>query len=101
MPRSQSALGVIKSTAVWLQQLNSECVMYFNNDSARRQTGLSSRSLSQLIPLLLTTLMGRESSPAACHFSKEGGDEGGDGCVCVHAHFYTSQVLIVILCACM
>lgn len=67
MPWPQSALGVIKSTAVWLQQLHTECVMYFNNDSAWQQTGLSSRSLSPgLILLLLTTLMGRDSSPAAC-----------------------------------
>lgn len=73
MPQPQSALGVIKSTAVWLQQLHFECVMYFNNDTAWRQTGLSSRSLSQLIMLLLTTLTGRESSRAACHFSGKGG----------------------------
>lgn len=46
--------------------------MYFNNDSAWRQAGLSSRSLSQLILLLLTTLTGQESKPAACHFSGEG-----------------------------
>lgn len=40
--------------------------MYFNNDSMQQQTGLSSCSLSQLILLLLTSLMGRESSLAAC-----------------------------------
>lgn len=77
MPLPQSALGVIKSTAVWLQQLHFECVMYFNNDSAWRQAGLSSRSLSQLILLLLTTLTGQESKPAACHFSGEGGMREG------------------------
>lgn len=64
--RPQSALGVIKSTAVWLQQLHFQCVMYFNNDSARWQIGLSSRSLSQLILLLLTTLTGRRSRAVAC-----------------------------------
>lgn len=47
--------------------------MYFINDTAWRQTGLSSRSLSQLITLLLTTLTGPESNPAACLFSACGG----------------------------
>jgi len=49
--------------------------MYFNNDSAWRQTGLSSRTLSQIILLLLTTLTGCESSSAGwlpdCLFSGE------------------------------
>lgn len=49
--------------------------MYFINDTAWRQTGLSSRSLSQLITLLLTTLTGPESNPAACLFSAVGGGD--------------------------
>lgn len=49
--------------------------MYFRNDSAWRQTGLPSRSLSQIIQLLLTAWTGCESGAAAClpecHFSGE------------------------------
>ncbi len=97
--------------------------MYFNNDSARQQTGLSSRSLSQLILLLLTTLTGRESSPAACLPATFLGKEGGGrreterkrnresslivflcsfslGCVCVCTHTCVHAVLIVIFCGC-
>ncbi len=90
--------------------------MYFNNDSVRQKTGLSSRTLSQLILLLLTTLTGRESSPAACHFSVEGGmreemnRERKEQLVCfpVYVHLFAglrvcthasyNPVLIVIFC---
>ena len=114
VPRPHRALGVIKSTAIWVQRLYMECVMYFNNDGAQRQTGSWSRSLPQLI-LCWPLWWGVSPAPLpGCHFSGKRRDEQADNhretaaegpaclfchslvCMCARIHTYRHTALIVI-----